>query len=173
VANVLRSDPPAVPNVQREVTPVWLRRTAYAAMTIEADDKAPNETGGVLIGYERESAIVIVECVGPGPKAIHEPNRFVPDYDFQEREIARIYEQSGRIHTYLGDWHTHPAGSLRLSAVDCSTLRRIARHRAARLRTPLMIIAGPPDWRLSAWCWTPGALSILSNPNRCLLEYFE
>jgi len=31
---------------------------------------------------------------------------FLPDATYQENEIARIYEDSIRISTYLGDWHT-------------------------------------------------------------------
>ena len=36
-------------------------------------------------------------------------------YPNQEQEIGRVYTASGRCTTYVGDWHSHPGGSLYLS----------------------------------------------------------
>lgn len=53
--------------------------------------------------------------------------------------------------TYLGDWHTHPNGSPALSRKDLRTLRRIARHPAARISQPVMAVlaGGPAAWHLA------------------------
>ena len=105
------------------------------------------------MGYWRSSSEVLVsEIVGPGPNAIHGPESFTPDYDFQEARIADLYIQSGRKVTYLGDWHTHPDGQLYLSPKDCTTLRRIAASPTSRAPTPLMaVLAGGCPWKLGAW----------------------
>lgn len=50
------------------------------------------------------------------------------------------YEASGRLHTHLGEWHTHPGGALRLSGKDRNTLARVANHKEARLSTPVMLV---------------------------------
>lgn len=122
-------------------------------MAAEAEAHAPRETGGVLMGrWLTTSAVSVTEVIGPGAKAKHRRNGFEPDYEYHEREIARIYETSGRIHTYLGDWHSHPGGVSALSNKDEQTLRGIAGHDEARAPMPLMaIIAGGDPWTAQFW----------------------
>jgi len=137
---------------------VLLPQAELDGMVREAERAFPSETGGVLLGYrdsEDDNRIQVMFAVGPGPLAVHEPVRFQPDGKWQEEEIARLYRDSGRIATYLGDWHSHPQGSTRTSKLDRSTARRIARHRPARAPRPLLLIlAGAPG------TWTPAAHSL-------------
>ena len=104
----------------------------------------PNETGGVLMGYWGQSStdVLITQIIGPGPDAIHESIRFVPDRDYHLRQVAITYEKSDRYWTYLGDWHVHPEGSIRLSRVDKRTMRNIALYEPARTSNPLMLLMG-------------------------------
>lgn len=125
-------------------------------MVAEADRAYPNETGGVLVGYWARLGreVIITHAVGPGPNAVHVPKRFVPDAEYQEREIARLYSWSGRRQTYLGDWHTHPNTVMgKLSRQDRRTLRQIVCDPAARAPFALMcILAGRPDaWNYHVW----------------------
>jgi integrative and conjugative element protein (TIGR02256 family) len=115
---------------------------------------APAETGGVLLGYwvEEGGEPVVTHAIGPGPEAVHERTRFIPDDEYQYAEIARLYRESGRRLSYLGDWHTHPGGAAYLSRNDRATLRRIASYAAARAPRPVMLILAPgPNWEPSAW----------------------
>ena len=123
---------------------VWISKTSYETLLEEMADHFPNETGGVLMGYwgETNTNAVITNIIGPGPHAIHESTRFVPDHNYHLRQIAITYESSGRRWTYLGDWHVHPEGSIRLSRVDKRTLRRIALYEPARAPIPLMLLIG-------------------------------
>lgn len=133
---------------------LWLARQVLSALVEEASRAAPAETGGVLLGYRAapDGEPVATHAVGPGPGAIHERHRFVPDHEYQLAEIARLYEESGRRLDYLGDWHTHPGGAAYLSQSDRATLRRIAAARAARASRAVMLILAPgPDWEPSAW----------------------
>lgn len=140
---------------------VWLSVAEHEALTREAARTYPNETGGILLGYTAEDETIVVRAIiGPGPNAIHRPTSFVPDHTYQDREVARGYENSGRLWTYLGDWHSHPGGTTRLSTTDRRTLRRIARAPEARVTQPLMlIVAGKPHaWRIRVHrlmtpCW--------------------
>lgn len=129
-------------------------------MLLEAERAFPLETGGVMIGYWAESReeVVICQVTGPGPLAVHSEHSFAPDGDYQESEIARAYEESGRVHSYLGDWHTHPREGVYLSPKDVDTLRKISGFSEARAPVPIMAVlgGGEPDWFLGAWCYVRG-----------------
>lgn len=149
---------PRVPSKQRPLTralPVaWISRDVLAYIIDEAEQHVPYETGGVLMGYWAVpyEEVVIVEAIGPGPNGSHTVTKFTPDEEFQRAEIARVYEASGRLHTYLGDWHSHPGAPPGLSQLDIRTLRRIARHRRARAPVPIMLVLGGGDpWRVAVW----------------------
>lgn len=153
---------------------LWVARAALDAMTREADRVSPSETGGVLMGYWTQSPTgdvggegAVAAVIGPGPRAVHRKWAFVPDHEYQEAEIERIYEACGRRWTYLGDWHTHPDGPALLSNRDRTTLRRIATAEDARAPHPVMVLlAGGRPWRPCAWAahvgpsrlWRPRAL---------------
>lgn len=140
----------------------WLAAPVWHDIVAEVRDKAPLETGGVLLGYwvrypgegsdasamEFEGGeVVITQGLGPGPNAVHRPDSFSPDHEIHARGIARIYEKSGRVVTYLGDWHSHPTGTADLSRRDRATLTRIARARDARVPHPLMLVVVADDER--------------------------
>jgi integrative and conjugative element protein (TIGR02256 family) len=105
------------------------------------------------MGYWAEPDVVITDAIGPGPKAVHYPMGFLPDAEYHEKEVARIYERAERISTYLGDWHTHPCGSTRLSRRDRRTMKRIACSAEARCPKPLMAVfaGGKREWKTDVW----------------------
>lgn len=120
-------------------------------MVAEADEKAPLETGGVLLGVSDGVNVWIDAVIGPGPGAMHRKTSFTPDAAYQQQEIAAIYETSGRRVSYLGDWHTHPGSAPYLSWRDRRTVRGISRTAGARQPNPVMLILGYGDpWRAVA-----------------------
>jgi integrative and conjugative element protein (TIGR02256 family) len=143
--------------MQKQTEIVWIPNKMFEEMTIEADRAFPDETGGVLLGYWAKpySEIVITRLIGPGPRAIHKRNRFIPDSDYQEEEIARLYKESGYLHVYLGDWHTHPGSTAYLSPKDHRTLAIIAEFPEARMPVPIMAILGGPPWSIKVWKASP------------------
>lgn len=140
---------------------VWMSALALEAMRAEADARSPLETGGVLVGYsgsDREE-FVVSDAIGPGPRARHKRWRFSPDAVFHQEEVARLYEESGRTCSYLGDWHSHPGGGARLSFLDKLTLTRIALSRPARAPVPLMaLLHGKSPWALTVWVRRSGRI---------------
>ena len=86
-------------------------------MVGEAQRAYPQESGGILMGYwvVQPTEAVITDVIGPGPGAIHRDTSFLPDAEYQADQVARRYEASGRLHTYLGDWHSHPNAGPHLS----------------------------------------------------------
>lgn len=106
---------------------------------------APRETGGMLVGYRETDAAnadgVVTRLVGAGPNAVRERSRFVPDGQWQQVELARLYASSDRTTTYLGDWHSHPRGTARPSPADRKTYNRVSRDSDARCPHPIVVIA--------------------------------
>lgn len=130
----------------------WVDKKILDGMTLESNCWCPKETGGILMGYRAKSSVVITDLIGPGPKATHRRHSFAPDARWQENEIGRIYEQSGRVYTYLGDWHSHPYGDQQLSIKDLITLFRVAAHKPARAPRPIMgVLHNNPQWELTVW----------------------
>jgi integrative and conjugative element protein (TIGR02256 family) len=134
----------------------WISTSVLQQIADDAHRWFPSETGGTLLGYwARPTEVVITTCTTAGPLARHTGTLYVPDPDHDEQAIAAYYHASGRLHTYLGDWHTHPRHAAYLSAKDTHTLHQIALEPEARTRTPLMLIAGggPTEWRPNIWCY--------------------
>jgi integrative and conjugative element protein (TIGR02256 family) len=141
---------------------LWLAREALDAMVAEARRTEPLETGGVLLGWhgDDDEEIAVAKVLGPGSRAVHRRSRFSPDTGWQRREIARVYEQSGRTVSYLGDWHSHPGGGETPSRRDQRTARRIARARSARVMRPVMLIlpGAGERWRAVPYHYLDGRL---------------
>lgn len=136
------------------MTECWIHVTALDAITAEAAASHPLETGGVLMGYWYAGQPVITHAIGPGPAARHKAHDFHPDAGWQQDAIARVYDDSGRRYSYLGDWHTHPGGTGALSRLDRRTLTRIASFPAARVAMPVMLVGADRDgWRFVPWRW--------------------
>lgn len=129
----------------------WVADELVVEMTAQAEEHFPNETGGVLIGYEAENSDIVVTAIsGPGPRAQHRRFRFSPDPDYQQTFIEDRFRRTNGGETYLGDWHTHPGGGCQLSFLDRRTLARIAQTPSSGTARPIMaILAGDPQsWRL-------------------------
>jgi integrative and conjugative element protein (TIGR02256 family) len=149
---------------------LWLPRHVGDDIRQQARQLAPRETGGILLGYVAPASsaaafdVVVVDAIGPGPRAEHDERWFVPDHEWQVAELEERYQQSGRVAGYVGDWHSHPDGTALPSRQDLRTMRSIARHAPARLDHPMMLIvstrqrgeAGPSELR--GWRWLPRPL---------------
>lgn len=100
-----------------------------------------SETGGVLFGYRTaDREIVVTEATGPGPRAKHGWSFFEPDTHYFQEQLSEVYRRSRGAITYVGDWHTHPYGSLRPSGRDSTAMLNLARSGDVRLQEPLLWI---------------------------------
>lgn len=164
--------------MRRSLATVWMPTATLRAMLIETERVAPLETGGVLVGYcVGRFDVIVVQSIGPGPKAIHATTRFVPDADFHEAAIADAYSISGRRHVYLGDWHSHPNGNTELSARDRRLLKTIAKTADARMSFPIMaILGGRTSFDLIVWRYA-GYIKALRTVGRtiepCAVRRYE
>jgi integrative and conjugative element protein (TIGR02256 family) len=140
---------------------VWLLNEALAKAQDDAARHAPLETGGIVLGYEAGNEhVVVTDVVLGGPSATRTRDYFKPDGPWQAEEVARRYVGSGRVTTYLGDWHSHPRGDARPSDLDRTTARAIAMYSEARLPRPtLLILDGRgASWKPHAYTLTGGRL---------------
>jgi integrative and conjugative element protein (TIGR02256 family) len=110
----------------------------------------------MLVGYWSESGeVVIAKTIEGGPRAVRRLSRFEPDGDWQQQRLDEIYIHSGRLHTYLGDWHSHPHGEPRPSFRDRETAKKIAAAKEARAPRPLTLICSEDngEWVWAAFCY--------------------
>lgn len=151
---------------------LWISHQVWDEMICEAQSALPYETGGVLLGYLGVNGdYVVTNLVGPGPKAIHGKYRFLPDHEYQQTEINRIFSNSKGGIDYLGDWHTHPKSSCCMSWRDKRTLQDIALKSELNLDSPIMAIACQAErsWSIGAWAfersrWIVGATTVDLTP---------
>jgi integrative and conjugative element protein (TIGR02256 family) len=135
---------------------VWLPRALVDRMVVDAVRYGKRETGGMLVGYEgseRSGEVVVTELIDAGPRAKRGECDFHPDGRWQRGELARVYQESGRRETFLGDWHSHPHGLPLPSETDVETAARTAANQRARAPRPLTIILGrdEDDWIVAAF----------------------
>ncbi len=67
-----------------------------------------NEAGGILLGCYRDPHIEVVSVTPPGPGDIRRPLSFIRKCASHKREAYKQWNQSGKLITYIGEWHTHP-----------------------------------------------------------------
>jgi integrative and conjugative element protein (TIGR02256 family) len=153
-------------------TTLWLPEELRKALETEAKEHSPRETGGMLIGYATDGAIVVTRSIDGGPNSVRKRDRFEPDGEWQQVELERIYRASGRIETFLGDWHSHPRGLGRPSRRDRATARAVARSRSSRAPNPLTLITARTwrgGWELAAFLYIGRSgfqrLEVESYPN--------
>lgn len=122
----------------------WISRESLVEILNHAKSFENLETGGLLIGYWARPyvEVVITHVTIAGPNAEHGKYSFTPDPEYDQKRIESIYNQTTGLSTYLGDWHSHPHGSTKMSNLDKRTLRRISRTASARTPHPIMGIVG-------------------------------
>lgn len=73
------------------------------------------ETGGILLGPDT-STILISRAGDPGPRAHRTEHSFLRDLAHAQSLASAAWDDDG--HQWIGEWHTHPSGDLRPSALD-------------------------------------------------------
>lgn len=155
-------------HARRTPVEVHVYDEALAAMVLEGQRCYPNETGGLLLGHwvPGQRTVEVHAVVGPGPRAEHHRTSFLPDWAWQQREVARLYAASGRTLAYLGDWHTHPDGPLRPSWMDRMAAMSIARAPEARAPTPILLILAlrrAEEPQVGAWLYERRHLTVCTT----------
>jgi integrative and conjugative element protein (TIGR02256 family) len=129
---------------------VWISERVVAAITREANNFYPLETGGLLLGWREGGDRIVTGVLGPGPSALHRESYFQPDHLWQVDRLEEVFAETDGDLDYLGDWHSHPDGPAKLSSDDRATLRRISRANPGGL---MVILGGSVsgDWTVGSW----------------------
>ncbi|MBF4582343.1 Mov34/MPN/PAD-1 family protein [Curtobacterium sp. VKM Ac-2865] len=100
-----------------------IERSAYDSILHEsAVSPVGIETGGILLGHDTGTEILITFAGDPGPKAFQAPNRFLRDGEHASALAASAWDHDRSL--WIGEWHTHPRSALEPSAVDLRTYRK-------------------------------------------------
>jgi integrative and conjugative element protein (TIGR02256 family) len=131
---------------------VWLEMKLYRHIISESRKFSPLETGGMLIGYKDiYKNLVITNLIEAGPNALRFDNMFMPDGKYQQNELSKIFIETNGVHTFLGDWHSHPNSSAYMSELDLKTIKEIANSKAARTPNPIFLIFGTIERNIKCW----------------------
>jgi hypothetical protein len=99
-------------------------------MRMEAEQRRPFETGGVLIGHINwgRQVIYVTGLLPPPTDSEFRTDEFVLGIKGLKKHISVIEKTTSHTLTYLGTWHSHPNGG-GASGKDRSTLAELTRER--------------------------------------------
>jgi len=105
-------------------------------------DALPNETGGILLGFVDQKvktiSLVLARCAPENSTST--PTKFVRGTLGVEHDIEECHRRTGRIVSYIGEWHSHPNGcSAEPSSDDHQQLEYVA-DVMARDGTPAIVM---------------------------------
>ena len=116
------------------------------------------ETGGILIGrYNKTHDVAVVTRVcGPAEDSRRGRQQFWRGFRGIQRLLNCLWRKQ---EYYLGEWHYHPGGPARPSAVDIAQMKCIAESTAYHCPEPILIIVGgmpPLNWEAVAYVFPRG-----------------
>jgi integrative and conjugative element protein (TIGR02256 family) len=90
-------------------------------------EASPNETGGILIGYidQKNKVIIVTRQIDPPEDSIGWPYAFKMGVKGIPEKVKAIMEKTGNLIGYVGEWHSHPQGSNRLSSKDQDAIKQL------------------------------------------------
>lgn len=127
---------------------VILSERAKAGIMSEVMLNNEVETGGVLLGYIKNSIWYVVECIDPGIRTNNTIDRFSWDQNYVNHLFERVRNLYEVPLSILGFWHRHPGSMDVFSGDDMAT---IANHLVAMSKTGLltMLVNIDPDFRMT------------------------
>ena len=101
------------------------------------------EAGGILLGAYRGQDLEVTSLTRPGPADEQRLYSFTRADPLHEAANLRAWKGSGGTVSYVGEWHTHPSGSVVPSSLD----ERSWRGEARRCGRPMVFaLVVPGEW---------------------------
>lgn len=130
----------------RPPTHIDLRGDAYATITSETAKRIPQETGGILLGYQENGTIVATHALvvdGQGTTT----NRYVRDDVRANKLLKEFLEQRADDDPtgYIGEWHSHPSSS-EPSPIDHAAMRATAKVSSNPIALLVYAPGGPDEF---------------------------
>ena len=108
------------------------------------DGENDREAGGILIGSYRGAHIQVTECTTPLFRDRRSRVLFDRRDEGHQRTALERWRTSGKILTFVGEWHTHPEQHPSPSSLDRQTWRRVAKRNKAG--NTFFLIKGYDSW---------------------------
>jgi integrative and conjugative element protein (TIGR02256 family) len=133
-----------------ELSVVRITPSAIEVIAREArQSRDGDETGGALFGFDASlhGPPLVTHALGPGPRAIREPKRFLRDLEYTQAAAEAIHEESAA--QWVGEWHTHPGGQPEPSEADLVSYLRHLHDPELGFAMLISCIVVPvdPEWR--------------------------
>lgn len=109
----------------------------------------PEETGGILLGWQKEGVCYVVEATDAGPNAFHSPHHMEMNEEYQNHVYPMLHGAYRHGVDLLGLWHRHPDSYDRFSPTDLATNAAYARSIGGTAVS--MLVNLDPDLRLSCF----------------------
>lgn len=109
-------------------------------MLLQSNKAAPNETGGILVGYFENGVLYITCASDSGPQSTESPFLFSRDVDYCQDFLDRIETASLQKIQYVGEWHSHPQSTHIPSQTDIKSLKDIASQHHYAVKEAVSII---------------------------------
>lgn len=109
---------------------VRLSHKAYHFIQTQMLEALPDETGGILVGFIhfKRKVIYVTRALAPPPDSIGFPYAFKLGIRDVPEQLEMIYQRTGGVIHYVGEWHSHPCGDEQLSASDRTAVKQISGH---------------------------------------------
>lgn len=115
------------------------------------------ERGGILLGLRKLDAIEIVTVTFPSAWDFCTPTLFKRSPRVHRIRALREWITSKKKIDWIGEWHTHPAGSSQPSQTDRNSWKKVANHTGKEM---VFVIFGQSSMSISIQ--RPSSKSILS-----------
>ena len=107
------------------------------------------EKGGILIGYITTDYNIIIEYITePFESDLSIRFSFIRRDINHEKVLNNIWESNGKMHTYIGEWHTHPEDYPNFSSIDKKNWINLGKKIHPSKKYYINIIIGNKDLRI-------------------------
>ena len=115
------------------------------------------ESGGIIVGTlnPHENQVVVTDVTLPYAKDVRKSNMFKRDSVGHQEEMDRLWNESQKTKTYLGEWHTHKQNIPVPSWIDKNDWKRISK-KPLNYKAAFFIIVGQKQIR--AWMVLDGKI---------------
>jgi len=103
-----------------------------------------SEIGGIFIGAYRGPHIEVLQYTTPGARDMSGAFSFIRRDAHHQRKANNAWRSSGRLHTYVGEWHTHPSGLPFPSSIDRKAWQGAQRHAGTKC---VFVVVSPAGWK--------------------------
>jgi hypothetical protein len=138
-----------------------IRIQSEAAKGIQSEliKNLPNETGGLLVGKldAKRKIVYVTRFIAAPDDSVKMPYFFKRGTNKILEEIELIRKKSGELIDYIGEWHSHPNGGIRLSSTDMIAVNEI-RSSLDKIPFPTIIVIATPN-KLHPYIFVPKLLT--------------